>query len=196
MGRTRVNLVLACAALLLASPLFAGTSKGQRSTQAANTMGISVTMPDGSSETVPVQSKVSSIIPTPGAKGVFGVQLEPYMSGQMVSVRVRAVLGDSWTDAKGPSFQTARNSDTKALGSYVIGATGDSIQLADLAQFGLPAITLKVVTSNLATKTCANGGDPCLLCDNGIVCCWTTLPQKLACIDACNAGLRKARRKK
>lgn len=191
MRRAYVNLGLFSMLLFMAFPLLARTPDQRKSAQAAPTMGVSVTMADGSSEVIPIQKKMSAVIPTPGAKGVFGVQLEPYMSGGMVAVHVRAVKGDAWADAKGPSIQTARTRGTKMLGTYVIGGTGDSIQLADLAQFGLPSLTLKVVIDNPDQKAGAEDADGCIICTNGLECCWTTFQQRLECFKACGSGVQK-----
>ena len=191
MKSVRLNLCLVSSLLLLTLPLFAAGPKHQQSVKDVTALGISVGLPDGSSEVVPVKKKVSTVIPTPGAKGVFGVQLEPYMSGRSVAVHVNAVTGREWKESQGPSFQSGHKLKTRMLGSYVIGAEGDSIQLADLAQFGLPSVTLKVVTATAEEKSCAQGGDPCLLCDNGLICCWTNPTQQQECINACGGGLRK-----
>ncbi|HEY6972591.1 MAG TPA: hypothetical protein VJA94_25500 [Candidatus Angelobacter sp.] len=186
----RVSLGLFCCLFLLVLPILAASPKQQPAAKATPTVGISVSLPDGSSEVVPVQKRASSIIPTPGAKGVFGVQLQPYMSGQKVAVKISAVTGDNWTASLGPTLQKAHAKATRALGSYVIGKTGDSIQLADLAEFGLPSLTLKVVKANLSAKSCSGDADPCLLCDNGDICCWTTVEEHEYCLAACGGGVK------
>lgn len=196
MKSLRFGLCSGWAILLLTLPLLAAGPKQQQSPKDTATLGISVGLPDGSSEVVPVQKKVSTVIPTPGAKGVFGVQLEPYMSGRSVAVHVKAVTGGEWKESQGPSFQSGRKLKTRKLGSYVIGSEGDIIQLGDLAEFGLPSVTLKVVAATAAEKSCAQGGDPCILCDNGLICCWTNPTQHQECLNACGGGLRERLDKK
>jgi len=189
MKSSRVSLGLFCCLFLLVLPILAASPKQHQAAKANPTVGISVSLPDGSSEVVPVQKKASSIIPTPGVKGVFGVQLQPYMSGQKVAVKISAVTGDSWIASLGPTLQKAHAKATRPLGSYVIGKTGDSIQLADLAEFGLPSLTLKVIKADLSAQSCpGDAADPCILCDNGLICCWTTPAQHAECIAACGGA--------
>lgn len=189
MRRAYVILGLFWMLLLVAVPLLASSPDQKATAPAVPTMGVSVVMADGSSEIIPIEKKMSAVIPTPGARGVFGVQLEPYMAGRNVAVHVRAVKGEAWADAKGPSIQAARTRGTKALGTYVIGSTGDSIQLADLARFGLPSITLKVVNTDAGQRTGADDADACIICSNGLECCWTNLQGLLACRRACGGSV-------
>jgi len=156
-------------------------------TDTNTTPGVTVTLPGGTVDRFAVQNasthKLGPMIPLTGVNGVYGVRVEPYISEGLIAVRLSAVMGSSSAQAQGSCLQRSGARKSVEIGSYIIGKEGDFLQIADLAKFGLPPIT---VTAAMVQVVPVSSGDPCCFIPEGPECCWSCSGCRTqSCFDQC-----------
>ena len=156
---------------------------------ANTTAGVTVTLPGGGVDRFAVENasthKLAPMIPLKGTNGVYGVRVEPYISEGLIAVRLSAVLGGNSAQAEGSCLQRSGPVKTVEIGSYLIGNQGDYLQIADLAKFGLPPLTITAATVSIVP---VSSSDPCCFTGGGLECCWSCSGCRTqSCFDACQA---------
>lgn len=193
----KVNLfriIAVCLALL-----FVVNAKASNPNETNTTLGVAVTLPGGVVDRFAIENdasrRIAPMIPLKGSNGVFGVRVEPYLAEGLVAVRLSALVGDNSTQVDGSCLQKAGTLKSVAVGSYVIGKQGDSLQIAELAKFGLPVLTVAAATVPVLPVSL---GDPCCGTSGGLECCWSCsgcktqqclnlcLAQEQECLNACS----------
>ena len=175
--------------LLALALLSAANMQASSSNDANTTAGVTVTLPGGAVDRFAVENatkrKLAPMIPLKGTNGVYGVRIEPYISEGLIAVRLSAILGGNSAEPEGSCLQRSGPTKSVEVGSYVIGKQGDFLQIADLAKFGLPPLT--ITAANVSVVPVSNG-DPCCFTSDGLECCWTCSGCKTqSCFDACQA---------
>jgi hypothetical protein len=145
---------------------------------------VAISLANGKTFTVPADSsraahRMIAAIPLTGNDNVVGLRVEPYVSGNLVGVHVYALLGAGGSFANATSScEAVRTWKARSIGSYLIGGTEESLQLADLTRFGLPALRVSVVRTTYAPATAEDGCCDC----SGTICC----PNPGKCFTDCD----------
>jgi hypothetical protein len=183
----RLISLFSVALVLAAVATVAAAQSAQQSPEPKRSLGVSLSLPNGSFVGFPIQDGTPddylTPIPVSGYKNVFGIRMYPHMVGDKVALRLWVMVPKTAPAAAAqPLDPTKVPHKHQLVGDYVIGKEGDSLLIADVNKVGLPVLTAKVVRAAFSESP----EDPCCCTTNGLVCCGGTYVEMCkTCANVC-----------